>query len=159
VDTDFRCAKRVGFAHKARNDVFPAGQAAVSSHPKRTLSFRPLMSRTSFSRSVDMGVTSSRRHRLAGWRLGVECDYASAVRQALEVGTLLDRKSGKLGISRRVRRGSSARSSLAPAARSFHSEANGEPCDRKSAFKAAQPPKPKPPLPRPPRPPPPPPGP
>jgi hypothetical protein len=39
--------------------------AAVSSHPKRTLSFRPLMSRTSFSRSVDMGVTSSREHEIA----------------------------------------------------------------------------------------------
>ena len=41
------------------------GLAAVSSHPKRTLSFRPLMSRTSFSRSVDMGVTSSREHEIA----------------------------------------------------------------------------------------------
>jgi hypothetical protein len=39
--------------------------AAVSSHPKRTLSFRPLMSRTSFSRSVDMGVTSSREHEIS----------------------------------------------------------------------------------------------
>jgi hypothetical protein len=33
------------------------GLASVSSHPKRTRSFRPMMSRTSFSRSVDMGVT------------------------------------------------------------------------------------------------------
>jgi hypothetical protein len=31
------------------------GLETISSHPKRTLSFRPLMSRTSFSRSVDMG--------------------------------------------------------------------------------------------------------
>jgi hypothetical protein len=43
--------------------------AAVSSHPKRTRSFRPLMSRTNCSCSVDMGVTSrvSTKSQTAVW--------------------------------------------------------------------------------------------
>jgi hypothetical protein len=43
--------------HNSRRSAAAIGLDIISTHAKLMLSFRPLMSRASFSRSVDIGVT------------------------------------------------------------------------------------------------------